>query len=128
VLLALLCAGAGAATLAEAAQKGRKELPREPLDLNTATAEQLEKLPGIGPTTAKAIVRFREKAGPFRRVEELLAVRGITKARLEKLKPHLTVKEVERKGSWEERRAGMKNGKSGIQTPDFDARLLTPDP
>jgi len=48
-------------------------------------------LPGIGPTTAKAIVRFREKSGPFRRVEDLLAIRGITKRKLEKLRPYLTV-------------------------------------
>lgn len=67
---------------------------KEPLDLNTATAEQLEKLPGIGPTTAKAIVRFREKSGPFRRVEDLLAIRGITKKKLEKIRPLVTVKEA----------------------------------
>jgi competence ComEA-like helix-hairpin-helix protein len=66
----------------------------EPLDLNTASVEQLQKLPGIGPATAKAIVRFREKSGPFRRVEDLLAVRGITKARLDKLRPLVTVKVV----------------------------------
>jgi competence protein ComEA len=74
-----------------AAQKKNPD-PPEPLDLNTATVEQLQKLPGIGPATAKAIVRFREKSGPFRRVEDLLAVRGITKARLEKLRPLVTVK------------------------------------
>ena len=67
---------------------------KEPLDLNSATTEQLEKLPGIGPTTAKAIVRFREKSGPFRRVEDLLAIRGITKKKLEKIRPLVTVKEV----------------------------------
>lgn len=63
------------------------------LDLNTATVEQLDQLPGIGPSIAKAIVRFREKSGPFRRVEDLLAIRGITKKRLEKIRPHVVVKE-----------------------------------
>ena len=72
----------------------KKELPAEPLDLNTATVEQLERLPGIGPSTAKAIVRFREKSGPFRRVEDLLAIRGITKKKLEKIRPLVTVKDV----------------------------------
>jgi len=75
-----------------AAQKTKKEPPAEPLDLNTATVEELVKLPEIGPATAKAIVRFREKSGPFRRVEDLLAVRGITKRRLKKLRPYVTVK------------------------------------
>ena len=64
----------------------------ELLDLNAATVEQLEKLPGIGPTTAQAIVRFREKSGPFRRVEDLLAIRGITKKKLEAIRPLVTVK------------------------------------
>ena len=65
--------------------------PQKLLDLNRATVEELEKLPEIGPTTAKAIVRFREKSGAFRRVEDLLAVRGITKRRLEKIRPLVTV-------------------------------------
>jgi competence protein ComEA len=79
-----------AAVLAAAGQ-GKKQPPAKPLDLNTATIEQLQQLPGIGPTTAKAIVRFREKSGPFRRVEDLLVIRGITKARLEKLRPYIIV-------------------------------------
>ncbi len=74
-----------------AGQRQKKQPPAKPLDLNTATVEELQKLPGIGPTTAKAIVRFREKSGPFRRVEDLLAVRGITKRKLEKLRPYITV-------------------------------------
>ncbi len=69
----------------------RKEPPAKPLDLNAATIEQLQQLPGIGPTTAKAIVRFRENSGPFRRVEDLLAIRGITKRKLEKLRPYVTI-------------------------------------
>jgi competence ComEA-like helix-hairpin-helix protein len=68
-----------------------KQPPAKPLDLNTATVEQLEQLPGVGPRTAQEIVKFREKSGPFRRVEDLLAIRGITKHRLEKLRPYVTV-------------------------------------
>jgi competence protein ComEA len=48
-----------------------------PLDLNTATATDLETLPGIGPTLAEAIVREREKRGRFTSVEDLKQVRGI---------------------------------------------------
>ncbi len=75
----------------------KKQPPGKPLDLNTATVEQLQQLPGIGPTTAKAIVRFREKSGPFRRVEDLLAIRGITKRKLEKLRPYVTVEPAKQK-------------------------------
>jgi len=53
--------------------------PAEPMDLNSAALEQLEHLPGIGPSTAKAIVQFREKSGPFERVEDLLVIHGIPK-------------------------------------------------
>jgi competence protein ComEA len=55
------------------------------------TNEQLQELPGIGPSTAKAIIQFREKSGPLERVDDLLAVRGISKSRLEKLRPYVTV-------------------------------------
>ncbi len=81
LLCFLLCASA----------QTKKRPPTKPLDLNAATAEELQQLPGIGPTTAKAIVQFRKKSGPFRRVEDLLAIRGITKRKLEKLRPYVTV-------------------------------------
>lgn len=57
-----------------------------PLDLNTATAAQLEELPGVGPATAGAILAHRERNGPFRSVEELLEVRGIGPAKLEAIR------------------------------------------
>lgn len=77
-----------AATAGLAAQK---KPPAKPINLNTATLEQLEQLPGVGPVTAKDILDFRKKSGPFRSVNDLLAVRRITKARLEKLRPYVTV-------------------------------------
>jgi len=61
------------------------------IDLNSATVEELDTLPEVGPKLAKAIVAFREKSGPFRRVEELLAVPGISKRRLEKIRPFVYV-------------------------------------
>ena len=68
-----------------------KHLPAHSVDLNTATAEQLQQVPGIGPSTAKAIANFRRKSGPFQRIEDLLAIKGISKARLEKMRPYLTL-------------------------------------
>lgn len=76
------------------AAHAQKKPPAKPLDLNAATAAQLEQLPGVGPTIAKAIIRFREKSGPFKRVEDLLAIRGITRKRLDKLRPHVFISEA----------------------------------
>jgi competence protein ComEA len=56
------------------------------IDLNRATAEQLEALPGVGPSIAGAIVDHRERNGPFRTVDDLLEVRGIGAARLEQVR------------------------------------------
>jgi competence protein ComEA len=71
--------GAGAAT------------PTGPLDLNTATLEQLDALPGVGPATAQAILDERDKRGRFGSVDELLDVRGIGPAKLEGLRDLVTV-------------------------------------
>jgi len=68
---------------------GQSKAPEKRLNLNTATVKELDKLPEVGPKLAKAIVEFREKSGPFRRVEDLLAVPGISKRRLEKTRPHV---------------------------------------
>ena len=65
--------------------------PAHSVDLNSATVEQLQQVPGIGPTTAKAIVNFRQKSGLFQKVEDLLAIKGISKARFEKMRPYLTI-------------------------------------
>jgi competence ComEA-like helix-hairpin-helix protein len=77
----------------------QKQPPATPLDLNIATAEQLATLPGVGPVIAKAIVDFRTKSGPFRRVEDLLAIRGITERRLNELRPHIRVVPLRPPGS-----------------------------
>ena len=69
----------------------QKTPPAQPVNINTATISQLETLPGIGPNTAKAIVDFRNHSGPFQRVEDLLAIKGISKSKLEKLRPYVTI-------------------------------------
>ncbi len=65
--------------------------PAFPIDLNTATAAELEALPRVGPATAARIVAWREEHGPFRRVEDLLEVPGIGPATLERLRPYVRV-------------------------------------
>lgn len=62
-----------------------------PLDLNRATAAELEKLPGIGPVLAKRIVEWRETHGPFQSVQDLLKVPGIGPKTLEGLLDKVTV-------------------------------------
>lgn len=62
-----------------------------PIDLNTATVEQLDTLPGVGPATAAAIVKHRERIGRFRSVGELVDVPGIGPAKLEALRPLVRV-------------------------------------
>ncbi len=61
-----------------------------PLDLNTAPAKALQRLPGIGPKKAAQIVRYRTKR-PFRRVRDLMKLRGIGPKTLKRLRPLLTV-------------------------------------
>jgi competence protein ComEA len=56
------------------------------VNLNTATIQELQTLPGIGPSLARKIVMFRQKRGGFRKVEELLAVPGISEKRWRALK------------------------------------------
>ena len=63
-----------------------------PLDLNRATAAELEALPGIGPRRAQAILDYREVSGGFDRVEDLLLVEGIGPATLEALRPLVVVR------------------------------------
>ncbi len=62
-----------------------------PLDLNRASAEELEKLAGIGPVLARRIVEWRENHGPFRSVQDLLKVPGIGPKTLEKILDKVTV-------------------------------------
>ncbi|GAS86074.1 ComEA family DNA-binding protein [Mycolicibacterium brisbanense] len=79
--------GASTASATPAAGHG----PAGPVDLNTATVEQLDALPGVGPVTAAAIVAWRDTHGRFGSVDQLGEVDGIGPARLEKLRPLVRV-------------------------------------
>jgi competence ComEA-like helix-hairpin-helix protein len=68
-----------------------KQPPAHPLDLNVANLKELEEVPGIGPKTAQAIIDFRHKSGRFHRVEDLLAIKGISQRKLDKMRPYLKV-------------------------------------
>jgi len=75
-------AGAGAATSGAASSGGTAA----PVQLSTATVEQLDALPGIGPVTAQKIVDYRAAHGPFRSVDDLESVPGIGPARVDQLR------------------------------------------
>lgn len=65
--------------------------PAALINLNTATAAELEKLPGVGVKVAARIIEYRTKNGPFRKIEELMNVQGIGEKSFLKLRPQLTV-------------------------------------
>ena len=90
---------ASAATPQQAeAQKGKEKDATVPvIDINQASEEDFAKLPGVGPELARRIVAFREKHGPFRRVEDLLVIRGIGHKKWRKIRPYLRVGQDEGK-------------------------------
>jgi competence ComEA-like helix-hairpin-helix protein len=70
---------------------GKKKPPERPVNLNTATSEELQQVPGIGPVTAGKILQMRKSYGSFKSVDDLLAIRGLGAKRLEKMRKYLTV-------------------------------------
>ena len=86
-----------------------------PLDLNRATAQDLDALPGLGPALAQRIVDYRQAHGPFKQIEDLSEVSGIGPQNLPKLKPYLGLggPEAIAPPDWE---AAMTAGKSGSGT------------
>jgi competence protein ComEA len=64
---------------------------RGPIDLNDASEEKLQSLPGIGPARARAILAYRAAHGGFRSISQLLQIRGIGRALLKQLRPLVTL-------------------------------------
>jgi comEA protein len=81
-LLILCCA---AAVLA------KKKPPVHPINLNSASAAELQQVPGIGPSTAEKILQMRKSYGAFKSVDDLLAIKGIGPKRLEKMRKYLMI-------------------------------------
>jgi competence protein ComEA len=97
VAMAALSTPAARAQITDPGPRPPQDAPRSaerasPLvNLNTATADQLEALPGIGPATASRIVEYRQKNGPFKKLEDLMNIKGIGEKSFLKLKPLVTV-------------------------------------
>src|ERR1700676_755866 len=77
--------------LASAMVATAKKPPLKPVNINSATSEELQQVPGIGPVTADKILQMRKSYGAFKSVDDLLAIRGIGKKRLDKMRKYLTV-------------------------------------
>ena len=87
-----LCAVSTAASAQSKAPSGKAAAaPVSVVNLNTATASQIATLPGIGETAAQRIIEYREKNGGFKKVEELMNVKGIGEKSFLKLKPLVTL-------------------------------------
>jgi competence protein ComEA len=83
--------GTSAAQGSPGSRPAAKPATVTPVDINTASVKELDALPGIGAKTAALIVEYRQKNGPFKKVEELMNVRGVGEKSFLKLKPQLTV-------------------------------------
>lgn len=84
----------------------KKTPPSHPIDINTATVKELEQLPGVSPTTAKAIIEFRARAGRSERITDLLIIRGISESKLNRMRPY--------------RRGGFKTCPPGVLSLDAE--------
>jgi competence protein ComEA len=88
----------GATDVGSAQKSGAKAAAAVPavVNLNTATATQIATLPGIGEKAAERIIEYREKNGGFKKIEELMNVKGIGEKSFLKLKPLITVGDSKR--------------------------------
>ena len=68
-----------------------KATPGKVVNINTASVAELDGLPGIGAKTAALIVEYRQKNGPFKKIEELMNIRGVGEKNFLKLKEHISV-------------------------------------
>ena len=89
LLVSAIVLSAGSSALA---QSDKPATPaKAAINLNTATIDQLDDLPGIGRSTAQRILEYRQKHGDFQKIEQLMNVKGIGEKSFLKLKPLITV-------------------------------------
>src|SRR5579862_2125335 len=82
---------ANASQAGSASRSSAKAASTGIVNINTASASELQALPAIGAKTAARIVEYRQKNGPFKKVEDLMNVRGVGEKNFLKLKPQLTI-------------------------------------
>ncbi len=100
LIIRILAAGAFAAAVTapqpasaaprERASERSADAPSGTINLNTATEDELQALPGVGPSKAAAIVAWRKKYGSFKKVDDLTRVKGFGRKTMQKLRPHLS--------------------------------------
>jgi len=73
-------------------RKAHSTLLKHSININTADQTELERLPGIGPSTAKKIIRFREQVGRFKKPSDIKKVKGIGDKKFKKIEPYITTK------------------------------------
>ena len=90
VCVLALCLGLALSSVSVMAQKS-PAAPTEKVNINSATSEQLQALPGIGPAIAKSIIDYRTKVGKFNKVEEIINVKGVGEKKFQKIKDRLVI-------------------------------------
>ena len=97
VVLLIFFGAAGVLPAIAAGPEGNTKEKPALVDVNSASAADLEKLPGIGPALAKRIVEFREKNGPFQSVDDLIKVQGIGEKSLARFREFVTASKPQKK-------------------------------
>lgn len=99
----------------------------ETMDPNQASVDELDRLPGVGPSRARAIAEIRASGTIFRKPEDLLAVPGIGPAAIERIRPHLSFADAGRAGAPPSRRAVGSGARSAGHAPPVDINRADPN-